>query len=64
MKLPRRQFLHLAAGAAALPALSSIAWAQTVPQRTACSPRRLITAAPPTAEMAVCSPSVSITARR
>jgi TAT (twin-arginine translocation) pathway signal sequence len=29
MKLPhRRQFLHLAAGAAALPALSRIAWAQ------------------------------------
>jgi hypothetical protein len=29
MKLPRRRFLHLAAGAAALPAVSSIAWAQT-----------------------------------
>src|SRR5262245_61910048 len=28
MKLPRRRFLHLAAGAAALPALSRIAWAQ------------------------------------
>jgi polar amino acid transport system substrate-binding protein len=28
MKLPRRQFLHLAAGAAALPAVSRIAWAQ------------------------------------
>jgi len=27
MKLPRRQFLHLAAGAAALPAVSRIAWA-------------------------------------
>src|SRR5262245_40923698 len=26
MKLPRRQFLHLAAGAAALPAVSHIAW--------------------------------------
>ena len=33
MKLPRRQFLHLAAGAAALPALSRIAWAQTYPSR-------------------------------
>src|SRR5260221_5420182 len=34
MKLPhRRQFLHLAAGAAALPALSRIAWAQTYPTR-------------------------------
>jgi tripartite-type tricarboxylate transporter receptor subunit TctC len=29
MKLPRRRFLHLAAGAAALPAGSRIAWAQT-----------------------------------
>jgi tripartite-type tricarboxylate transporter receptor subunit TctC len=28
VKLPRRQFLHLAAGAAALPAASRIAWAQ------------------------------------
>jgi tripartite-type tricarboxylate transporter receptor subunit TctC len=34
MKLPhRRQFLHLAAGAAALPAASSIARAQTYPSR-------------------------------
>jgi tripartite-type tricarboxylate transporter receptor subunit TctC len=34
MKLPhRRQFLHLAAGAAALPAISRIAWAQTYPAR-------------------------------
>jgi tripartite-type tricarboxylate transporter receptor subunit TctC len=33
MKLPRRQFLHLAAGAAALPAVSSIARAQTYPTR-------------------------------
>ena len=33
MKLPRRQFLHLAAGAAALPAISRIAWAQTYPNR-------------------------------
>jgi tripartite-type tricarboxylate transporter receptor subunit TctC len=31
MKLPRRKFLHLAAGAAALPAMSRIAWAQTYP---------------------------------
>jgi tripartite-type tricarboxylate transporter receptor subunit TctC len=29
MKLPRWQFLHLAAGAAAVPALSRFAWAQT-----------------------------------
>ena len=33
MKLPRRQFLHLAAGAAALPAVSQIATAQTYPSR-------------------------------
>src|SRR5262245_64012986 len=31
MKLPRRQFLHLAAGAAALPAVSRLAWAQAYP---------------------------------
>ncbi len=33
MKLPRRQFLHLAAGAAALPGLSRFAWAQAYPAR-------------------------------
>ena len=33
MKLPRRQLLHLAASAAALPAVSRIAWAQTYPSR-------------------------------
>src|SRR6266699_3714906 len=33
MKLLRRQFLHLAAGAAALPALSRTARAQTYPTR-------------------------------
>jgi tripartite-type tricarboxylate transporter receptor subunit TctC len=33
MKLPRRQFLHLAAGAAALPAVSRIARAQAYPSR-------------------------------
>src|SRR5262245_15273719 len=33
MKLPRRRFLHLAAGAAALPAMSRIASAQTYPSR-------------------------------
>ena len=33
MKLPRRKFLHLAAGAATLPALSRIASAQTYPTR-------------------------------
>src|SRR5207253_10617803 len=33
MKLPRRKFLHLAAGAAALPAMSRFAWAQAYPSR-------------------------------
>jgi tripartite-type tricarboxylate transporter receptor subunit TctC len=33
MKLPRRQFLQLATGAAALPAVSRIAWAQPYPTR-------------------------------
>jgi tripartite-type tricarboxylate transporter receptor subunit TctC len=33
MKLPRRKFLHLAAGAAALPAVSGFAWAQAYPSR-------------------------------
>ena len=38
MKLPRRHFLHLAAGAAALPTVSRFAFAQTYPSR----PVRLI----------------------
>jgi tripartite-type tricarboxylate transporter receptor subunit TctC len=38
MKLPRRQFLHLAVGAVALPAVWRIAWAQAYPTR----PVRLI----------------------
>jgi tripartite-type tricarboxylate transporter receptor subunit TctC len=33
MKLPRRRFLHLAAGATALPAVSRLAWAQAYPAR-------------------------------
>ena len=41
MKFPRRQFLHLAAGAAALPVMSSIARAQAYPIR----PVRIIVAA-------------------
>jgi tripartite-type tricarboxylate transporter receptor subunit TctC len=35
MRLPRRQFLHLAVGAAALSAVSRIAWAQSYPTRPA-----------------------------
>jgi tripartite-type tricarboxylate transporter receptor subunit TctC len=41
MNIPRRQFLSLAAGAASLPALSRIAWAQAYPAR----PVRIIVAA-------------------
>jgi tripartite-type tricarboxylate transporter receptor subunit TctC len=43
VKLSRRNFLHLAAGAAALPAVSRIAAAQTYPSR----PVRIIVGAPP-----------------
>ena len=43
MKLPRRQFLHLAVGAAALPAMSQIARAQAYPSR----PVRIIVGFPP-----------------
>jgi len=43
MKLPRRQFLHLAAGAAALPAVSRFALAQTYPSRPV---RVIVTVAP------------------
>jgi tripartite-type tricarboxylate transporter receptor subunit TctC len=34
VKLLRRQFLHLAAGAAAMPAMSRVTWAQSYPART------------------------------
>jgi tripartite-type tricarboxylate transporter receptor subunit TctC len=42
MKLPRRQFLHLAASAAALPAVSRIAWSQGYPNK----PVRIIVPVP------------------
>ena len=42
MKLSRRKFLHLAAGAGVLPAVSRIARAQTYPSR----PVRLIVTTP------------------
>jgi tripartite-type tricarboxylate transporter receptor subunit TctC len=46
MKLPhRRQFLHLAAGAAALPALPRVAQAQVYPTR----PVRIVVGFPPVA---------------
>jgi tripartite-type tricarboxylate transporter receptor subunit TctC len=43
MKIPRRRFLRLAAGAATLPAVSRIAWAQSYPSR----PVRFIVGYPP-----------------
>jgi tripartite-type tricarboxylate transporter receptor subunit TctC len=43
MKLPRRTFLHLAASAAALPAVSRVTWAQAYPSR----PVRIIVGFPP-----------------
>jgi tripartite-type tricarboxylate transporter receptor subunit TctC len=43
MKLPRRAFLHLAAGAAALAAVSTCAWAETYPAR----PVHIIVGFPP-----------------
>src|SRR5262245_53325713 len=42
MKLLRRQFLHLAAGAAALPAVPRFAWSQAYPTR----PVRIVVGAP------------------
>src|SRR6266403_3528714 len=43
MKFPRRRFLHLAAGAAVLPALSRVARAQAYPSR----PVRIVVGFPP-----------------
>jgi len=43
MKLPRRNFLDLAAGVAALPSMSRFAWAQAYPER----PVRIIIGYPP-----------------
>jgi len=43
MKLPRREFLHLTAGAAALPVVSRIAWARSYPSR----PITMIVPSPP-----------------
>ena len=43
MDVPRRKFLHVAAGAAAFPAISSMTWAQTYPSHSV----RLIVPFPP-----------------
>ena len=43
MKLPRRRFIRLAAGAAALPAVSRTVWAQSYPSR----PVRIVVGAAP-----------------
>jgi tripartite-type tricarboxylate transporter receptor subunit TctC len=43
MKLPRRQFLHMAAGAVAMPAISREAWPQAYPSR----PVRILVTFPP-----------------
>jgi len=43
MKLPRREFLHLAAGAAAMPAVLRVARAQAYPTR----PVRIVVGFPP-----------------
>jgi len=43
MKAPRRRFLHLTAGATALPAVPRFAWAQAYPIR----PVRIIVPYPP-----------------
>ncbi len=43
MRLVRRQFLNLAVGVSALPALSRLAWADTYPSR----PVRIIVGFPP-----------------
>jgi tripartite-type tricarboxylate transporter receptor subunit TctC len=44
MKFPRRAFMHLAVGAAALPAVPHVAWAQAYPSR---QPVRIVVGFPP-----------------
>src|SRR5262249_10891831 len=51
MRLHRRQFLRLAAGAAALPTISRFAWAQAYPSR----PVRYIVSAPPGGGQDMCA---------
>jgi tripartite-type tricarboxylate transporter receptor subunit TctC len=51
MKFSRRVFLHLATGAAAFPALSRLAWAQSYPTRSA----RIIVGFPPGTSSDICA---------
>jgi tripartite-type tricarboxylate transporter receptor subunit TctC len=51
MTLRRRDFLHLSAGAAALPSLSRFAWADTYPSR----PGRIIVGFPPGTSSDICA---------
>jgi tripartite-type tricarboxylate transporter receptor subunit TctC len=51
MTLRRRDFLHLSAGAAALPALSRFAWADTYPSRSG----RIIVGFPPGTSSDICA---------
>ena len=51
MKLRRRTFLHLAAGAAALPAVSRYAWADTYPSRSG----RIVVGFPPGTSSDICA---------
>jgi len=56
MNLPRRRFLHLAAGAAALPTASRFAWAQAYPTR----PVRLLVGFPPGGAADTTRPAASL----
>jgi tripartite-type tricarboxylate transporter receptor subunit TctC len=60
MKLPRRNFLRLAAGAAALSAMSRITWAQAYPAR----PVRLIVGFAPAGGTDITARLIGQTARR
>ena len=52
MKLPRRNFLHLTARAAAPPAVSRMAWAQAYPTRPVRLSSAFLPASAPTASLA------------